>query len=374
MAKSDREEVISSLASRIFSALVDDLVMDAALQSHKEVVRSRAVCEVCHTRCGQAHISGPSNANVTALSQNGASSSRQGTPIEGRASGTPGTSTPNGMKDGNLECVNCNRFVCTLSAILLESLADAAPPFLKIAPSRYAPHLSSCMGIGTGTRRGAARGVNSKAKPLDARSASPHMGSENGNVSDDSRQSHSQPVGKKKGRPQKTKQAEGEFNMNRKRPGSPQLSPNKNAKKQKTTGSPLSRVQSDRDASGTPLNGNTLGPPLTHSHSKIPSRLRESSTVSVLERAASSSTGSRSSSPGMLPVGAATPSSAHSVHSFGGPRRNGMVGKKSKPMTRLPSPPHPPRPPTPVMRRPETDYLVDVEGDETGSSTDTDSD
>ncbi|KAA1468576.1 hypothetical protein DENSPDRAFT_833923 [Dentipellis sp. KUC8613] len=351
MAKSEREEVISSLASRIFSALVDDIVMDAALQSHKEVVRSRAVCEVCHTRCGQAHISGPSNATVTALSQNGASSSRQGTPIEGR--GTPGTSTPNGTKDGNLECVNCNRF---------------------IAPSRYAPHLSSCMGIGTGTRRGAARGVNSKAKPLDARSASPHMGSENGNVSDDSRQSHSQPTGKKKGRPQKNKQAESELNGNRKRPGSPQLSPNKNTKKQKTTGSPLSRVQSERDASGTALNGNTLGPPLTHSHSKIPSRLRESSTVSVLERTASSSTGSRSSSPGTLPVSAATPSSAHSVHSFGGPRRNGMVGKKSKPMTRLPSPPHPPRPPTPVMRRPETDYLVDVEGDETGSSTDTDSD
>lgn len=30
--------------------MLDDLVMDATLQSHHEVARSRAVCHICHTR------------------------------------------------------------------------------------------------------------------------------------------------------------------------------------------------------------------------------------------------------------------------------------------------------------------------------------
>jgi len=37
----------------------------------------------------------------------------------------------------------------------------------QIASNRYAPHLSSCIGLGTGTRRGAARGnVKSKFAPM----------------------------------------------------------------------------------------------------------------------------------------------------------------------------------------------------------------
>lgn len=31
--------------------MLDDLILDAALQSHQEVARNRAVCDVCHTRC-----------------------------------------------------------------------------------------------------------------------------------------------------------------------------------------------------------------------------------------------------------------------------------------------------------------------------------
>jgi hypothetical protein len=66
-SKSERESVITTLvsieyiaqqfmseldqASTVFSAMLDDLVLDAALQSHHEVTRSRAVCQVCNTRC-----------------------------------------------------------------------------------------------------------------------------------------------------------------------------------------------------------------------------------------------------------------------------------------------------------------------------------
>ena len=36
--------------TRIFSALLDELILDATLQSHHEVARSRAVCPVCNTQ------------------------------------------------------------------------------------------------------------------------------------------------------------------------------------------------------------------------------------------------------------------------------------------------------------------------------------
>ncbi|KAI0067857.1 hypothetical protein BV25DRAFT_1987511 [Artomyces pyxidatus] len=369
MAKSDRDEVLNLLASRIFSTMLDDIVMDAAVQSHQEEKRYRVVCDVCHTRCGQAHVSGPSNA-VNGASQNGLPSTRPSTPAgDAKASGTP-------SKDGNilLDCVNCGR---------------------QVASNRYAPHLSSCLGIGTGTRRAAARNANAKPKMnADAgRSASPYLGSDNGNVSDDSSR-QSQPVPKQpkpKGRPPKNKpKAPAEDATNhRKRPGSPLTSPPKKSKKQKISGTristtwspvafstislgaPLTRVKSIGDNGALSSNHHPTLPP-TNSHSKIPSRLRESSTASFLEP--EPSTSSRSSTPGTIPISAATPSS-HTSESRnwnlnGNSKPNGAAKQKKLP-PRLPSPP---RPPSPVIRRPETDYLVDVEGDETGSSTDTDSD
>lgn len=103
-----------------------------------------------------------------------------------------------------------------------------------MASNRYASHLSGCIGIGTGTRRGAARGATSKSKygvvfflflrvsnPLirfcsapatgcrlgsDAgRSASPYPASENGNASDHNAPPPPPPGPKKKGRPPKNK-------------------------------------------------------------------------------------------------------------------------------------------------------------------------
>jgi hypothetical protein len=91
--------------------------------------------------------------------------------------------------------------------------------------------------------------------------------------------------------------------------------------------------------------------PGSKSQSKIPSRLRESSTASFLEPEATvASPGSRSSSPGT----AATPTSSVPGNAKPNGTAGGGVGEKRVP-GRISSPP---RPPPVVTRRPETDYLV----------------
>ncbi|KAI9512355.1 hypothetical protein F5148DRAFT_1164306 [Russula earlei] len=356
MAKADRDDALNTLASRLFAAMLDDIVVDVALQSHQEVARNRTRCDACHTHCRQVHAPASSSAAVGAAtaSQSTLPGSRPATPP--RDAGTPAPAgTPNGSvnKDGTvmLECVGCGR---------------------PMASNRYASHLSGCIGVGTGTRRAAARNATSKSKlGSDAgRSASPYPGSENGNASDHA--APPPPPGpKKKGRPPKNKPKgssqvasnvaaaaandDGEALPNRKRPGSPLSSPTKNVKKQKVSATPLARAGTNP----------SLGPPGAKSQSKIPSRLRESSTAPLPEpEAPGASPASHSSSPGT----AATPTS--SVLGNGKPN-GGAVAEEKKVPPRVPSPP---RAPLPVTRRPETDYLVDVEGDETGSSTDTDSD
>jgi len=243
--------------------------------------------------------------------------------------------------------------------VLLDCVGCGRP----MASNRYASHLSGCIGIGTGTRRAAVRNATSKSKlGSDAgRSVSPYPGSENGNASD-----HNSPLPppgpKKKGRPPKNKPKvpstsndDGDVLSNRKRPGSPLSSPTKN-KKQKVS-VPLARTGSN----------SPLAPPGAKSQSKIPSRLRESSIALSLEiEATGASPGSRSSSPAT----AATPTS--SVLGLGNGKSNGITAGNIVEEKRIPPRiPSPPRPPPPVTRRPETDYLIDVEGDETGSSTDT---
>jgi hypothetical protein len=346
--KSEREDVISALASTIFSAMLDDIVLDTALQSHHEVTRSRAICHVCNTHCGLGHVPGPSNYVPQAVPP----PSRPSTPAaESKTTngslGT-GTSTPTSVKaDGTiyLNCVNCSR------------------PF---ASNRYALHLSSCLGIGTGTRRGAARSIHTKPNNSSegGRSASP---SEGGNVSDGDRSS------KEKGKSKSKRADDAEFNLKRKRPNSPQLSPHKKQKKQKTPASPVARVKTDTEGSG--LSSNTHQTSASASQSKVPSRLRESSTASFADRERSSSSASASPSPGTPVASVSTPSSATNSPSLAA-GSNGM-GKKWKgkaPSSGPPKRPSPPRPPPPLVRMPEPDYLVDVDGEETGSSTDTDMD
>ncbi|KAJ3480267.1 hypothetical protein NLI96_g8477 [Meripilus lineatus] len=318
-------------------------------------------------------------------SQPTASSSTRPSPPNGTenngelGSSETGTSTPVNGKDGNIyfECTNCSR---------------------SIASNRYAPHLSSCLGLG-GTRRAAPRNATTKSKLASeaGRSASPYMVSELGHLSDDGKATN-----KAKGKSKAKRSDEAEFSLNRKRNGSPSISPAKKSKKQKTSGEvfrpyvPKEEVTEGSGIASTskgksddiPLSNNLLPLGPSHSHSKLPSKLREMSTASSKrkdKRSSSPDSNSRFSSP----HSGSTPNSSFSTRSptiqaalpggkaaakpkkkLGRPPLNGTPA----PPVKRPSPPRPPPPPPPpVKRMPEPDYLVDhLDGDETGSSTDSD--
>lgn len=318
--------------------------MDVVQESHKEIARSRAVCDVCHTRCGAVHVPGSSGANA-------ASGSRIPTPTgdlrTGESPSATGANTPVSGKDGNVyfECLECQR---------------------PMASNRYAPHLASCMGIGN--RRGAARIASAKTKLGNelGKAGSPRLGSEAG----DAQEGSPKPPPKGKGKAKGKKSDEMALNANGKRNASPSISPLKKTKKQKTAASPAARIKPEPEPS------NNLLP----SASRVPSKLRASSTVSSLhreQRSSSPESGTRLSSPARsISTQASTVirSPAIGAATLKSKQTNGK-GRGAAPPPRIPSPPRPP-PPVPVIRMHETDLFVDVDGpgDETGSSTDTDSD
>nr|GAT47877.1 predicted protein [Mycena chlorophos] len=326
MPKSQREETLISLANRLFNVMLEDLVMDVALQSHHEVSRSLSVCSVYAAQVFKqqpsccvldavfaVHVP-PPMATLPAQTL----PSRPSTPVQ-NGSASAGTSTP--TKEGNMyiDCVVCSR---------------------QIASSRYASHLSSCLGLGT-TRRAAVRGSTTKSKPSSdagGRSTSPEDDSDDGKSKAKS----------------KTKSIDGDFNLKRKRQDSPQLTPNK---KHKNHGSPVQRLKSDSDFSA--VLSNALTSPSTNSTtSKVPSKLRDSSTASLFDRSQSPSSRAYSSPP---------PDSPGASSSYSGFSANGSPIKSSR--AKGTGPPKQVSPPRQLV----PDYLLDDSGDETGSSTDTDS-
>ncbi|VDB99378.1 unnamed protein product [Peniophora sp. CBMAI 1063] len=290
MPKDSSEELLDRLASRMFNAMLDDILMDVALQSQQEVARSKAVCDVCHTKCRQQHIPGTPDASG-ALSASSSMSFNARSVAAGEAVKSRDTSAV------YLPCRKCDR---------------------EIASNRYASHFSSCTGAGTSrkaTQKPMARSNSDAGSPYP---------SENGDAAEEYKPtSVNPPKPKPKGRPPKNK---GGDDAAKKRQGSPQTSSPKN-KKQKTSALPLSRVTSTDSTM-------TAGA----SQPKAPSRLRETSIFGD---------DSRSPSPAL----ATTP---------------------TKPKPHETSPPLPTLP-APLVRRIETDYLLgNDDGDETGSSTDTD--
>ncbi|KAF5382953.1 hypothetical protein D9757_006285 [Collybiopsis confluens] len=342
--KAERDQILQALSTKLFCDILDDFVMDIALEAHAEVSRSRVSCETCaviqverqawtlhlaHLSCIHSAVHVPASAN-----QN--SQAKPSPTVPDISSGTEGRAgTPNGVKgDGmiHLKCVNCER---------------------TIASNRYAPHLSSCMGLNN-SRRGAVRGTIKSKQSSDAgRSGSP--ASEAGYISDEKspQKSKGKSKAKRVGQLHATavlnvccivkiiRADEAEFNLKRKRPISPQISPSKK-QKQKGTRGPVTRVDEVSRSSSTLQS--------TNSQSKIPSKLRDSSTAPLND-----SNSSRESSPDASLSSALT-------SSF-----------KNKGLTVRPPPvplkqPSPPRAPVPFS------YIDhDDGGDETGSSTDPDS-
>jgi len=277
--------------------------------------------------CSSVHA--PANPPVASQPSQPPPPSRPSTPAANGSGGT-GTSTPTSAKDGNLylECLNCSR---------------------QIASNRYEPHLSSCMGLAT-TRRGAARGTATAVKSKQPSEAEGRSTSPEADFSDD---------GKGKAKSKSKRPDAAEFSLKRKRPDSPQLTPSKKQKKRPVSGSPVNRLKADSDISS--VVGNALKSPSTSSTSKVPSKLRDSSTASIVERSVTPSSRGYSS-----PADSPGASSSYSI--LQSPSLNGSPVKSIRSQVPVIVPPKP-SPPRPIV----DDYLLDDGGDATGSSTDTDS-
>lgn len=130
-------------SAKIFADMLDEILMDVVLQSHQEIARSVAVCDICHTRyaathpaavsfpterlarladvarvrlgwscvwcvCADgvaAHAPGPSN-----LANGSQDASQDGTNgFDAATAHSNGADTPNGTI--YLECTNCKRQV-----------------------------------------------------------------------------------------------------------------------------------------------------------------------------------------------------------------------------------------------------------------------
>ncbi|KAG1715791.1 hypothetical protein ID866_1367 [Astraeus odoratus] len=246
------------------------------------------------------------------------------------------------------------------------------------------------MGIGTGTRRVAARGTNLKTKlPIETvRSASPLPGSDNGNISDDN--TNGKIKAKSKARfttNVSCKEVEKSKNHGFGRFSFESWNGRYYYREPGWLRRPHHRTQ--------PYSDKTLQVP-TSSQSKVPSKLRSSSTASFLERDRSATPASQSSVGTPIATSTSSALSVQSPAGTGPPKRGRPKGSKTgmgrgaatqAAQVKRPSPPRPPPPPPPPP--PQTDYLIgaflpdsyfqesgdnypDVEGEETGSSTDTD--
>ncbi|KAF8320074.1 hypothetical protein DL93DRAFT_1932916 [Clavulina sp. PMI_390] len=122
---------VEALAAKLFAEMVDDLVQDITFLAVKSIKRARQPCSVCHTFCQTDHGSAPSTSKAHQKSL----LSHSGGDDAAKSSSQPAGTGSSSKADPMLSCQNCKR---------------------PIASSRYAHHLSGCLGLGN-SRRGAMR-------------------------------------------------------------------------------------------------------------------------------------------------------------------------------------------------------------------------
>ncbi|WVR08237.1 hypothetical protein IAU60_005284 [Kwoniella sp. DSM 27419] len=169
----DRGTEITAVATAVLDEMVGDLILSTAISAHREIKRGRTVCGTCGTRC-RAHLPLP----PPAMASSSAAPSRTSSPQPG-TSGEPsnrsmgyvvgpekGTGGATGVGSGSgrldssgnvfFECLVCGR---------------------SVASNRYAPHLSTCLGLNGSTRRGAARSAAARTRlgNHDRSSPSPYV-------------------------------------------------------------------------------------------------------------------------------------------------------------------------------------------------------
>ncbi|TFL06447.1 hypothetical protein BDV98DRAFT_559423 [Pterulicium gracile] len=300
MTRSEKDELLNSLSSRLFNVLLEDIILETTQQSQYESVRASTVCSTCHTPCREGKIPVPP-APQGSLGAAKADSS-PGTPLAG-------TSTPKGEGNGYfVECMNCSR---------------------SLAASRFASHLSSCMGLSTGARR-----ARLASKPSTA------FGQDSDSEDSEAEVALETTLGKAKGRPKgKAMGADDpDYDIKRKKLGTPQVSPPKpKAKRGRPPGSTNAKRKSEQEAAAA---------------LKLPSKLREDSLDAS----------SRYSSPALPSRPSFSTNSSPALQHRETNLSQGMLSHGL---------PHQPSPPRPAAVH---DYNLDGDGDETGSSTDTDSD
>ncbi|KAF8505110.1 hypothetical protein BU17DRAFT_71496 [Hysterangium stoloniferum] len=224
--------------------------------SHKDVTRPTPLCAVCGTRCGSAHTQGKHANGAGPSTSRGSVTLAPGSPAGNTVTAISTTPIAKDKTDGNIyfECTNCQK---------------------RIASNRYAPHLSGCLGIGTGFRRGDARNASAKGE-LGAevdRGGSPFPGSD---YRSPSRESIN---GKTKVKPKSHKKATGkindlEINGSQKRAGS-SLSgtPTKKTKKKEIADEKVANILSSLTKNTRKIKRN-VGFPICPSFSLSVSTLR----------------------------------------------------------------------------------------------------
>ncbi|KAF9520636.1 hypothetical protein BS47DRAFT_648674 [Hydnum rufescens UP504] len=153
MGEAVRSDVISALTKIIFDAMVDEGVSEIIFEAHKSIARARQPCSICHAHCQSAHVS-TSLITTAPKAPEPLQLPRPDTPLIGQQK-SPAANAASAKSDVLLTCLNCSR---------------------PMASSRYAQHLSSCMGLGN-SRRGAIRNTASKLT-LESEIGSPYLESE----------------------------------------------------------------------------------------------------------------------------------------------------------------------------------------------------
>ncbi|KAI9633000.1 uncharacterized protein MKK02DRAFT_40380 [Dioszegia hungarica] len=189
---------IAEAASSLFDEMLRDLVQSITISAHREIKRGRVVCGVCGTKCrshnplSSTHLTAPSSQTTAPASRApsplpSSSSNTSGT-LEGRSGGYTtgpekgtGGSTGIGSGSGRMDASGNVFFACLV--------CDR-----QVVSSRYAPHLSGCLGFNGSTRRTASRSAATAAAaaakarlgPGSERGVSPYVPSEGGDSDDGS--------------------------------------------------------------------------------------------------------------------------------------------------------------------------------------------
>ncbi|PVG02623.1 hypothetical protein CPB86DRAFT_530872 [Serendipita vermifera] len=276
MPPKGKHDIIAAMASRIFDDMVAEIQLDIVLRARQDAERVKRPCRCCGQYCSLPHSADDLTSTRASGTNNGTNalvgSQGKGPGAVSSGSGTPTKDTTNVY----LTCPVCKR---------------------QFASNRCAAHLATCMGLSTGSRRGAR---NAKSK-LDDSSNSPYI-----EPPDEVVVSASQSAKSKKK----------DSNGNGKRPPSPSVldTPTKKLKKQKV---------------GSTSEYTDVG---SASSSQTPSRLRKSSTASSAANGMASPSPSAYSSDN-------TPASSGSSPSTQGQTKPQITKQKQKPAAPVASTP-----------------------------------